>query len=399
MATKKTTAKKKEDIYVIEKLLDVKWVKPPHEGQEEEELFRVRWKGYGPSHDTFEPETNFATSCYLLVQHFWEKYDDMRKKVAEEKNVPEASVKHVNILSLEIDRIIDNKFREVNSLGEYEMSYKIKWHGYPEGDKWTSWVPESDMTHAWDLVQNFKHHDRVTQPSSAVMALTAHNQARRVEDREFFDKVNKGQLTWEYGEDLYTRIKSRRAKIQEDEQEEHDARKVSTTSQALTQDNSLILFGLPTRTPRLVEEEFTRMEMERTILSPYELNKAVDENDYQQVFACLHSECVPDVDFSSLFLSTARRGCRDMALLLASRVPDLAVKDQWGQTALIMAARLGDLTFCQGLLNLGVPVIERNTEGQLASDIARHFGYTQVLELLHRYEEKPNMDTFTTHYK
>lgn len=66
----------------------------------------------------------------------------------------------------------------------------------------------------------------------------------------------------------------------------------------------------------------------------------VTTDDYQRVFACLCGDRVPDVDFSSLFLSAARRGCRDIALLLASRVPDLAVKDQWGQTALIMAARL-----------------------------------------------------------
>lgn len=38
--------------------------------------------------------------------------------------------------------------------------------------------------------------------------------SRRVEEREFFDKVNKGELTWENGEDLYTRVKSRRARIQ-----------------------------------------------------------------------------------------------------------------------------------------------------------------------------------------
>ncbi|KAK3876278.1 hypothetical protein Pcinc_018932 [Petrolisthes cinctipes] len=143
----------------------------------------------------------------------WGSYPVWRQ-VAEEKNVPEECVKHVNILSLEIHRILDNKFREVNGLGEYEMSYKIKWQGYPEGEKWTSWVPESDMTHAWDLVENWQHQERVTQTGSAVMALTAHNQARRVEDREFFDKVNKGELTLDGGEDLYTRIKSRRAKIQ-----------------------------------------------------------------------------------------------------------------------------------------------------------------------------------------
>lgn len=58
---------------------------------------------------------------------------------------------------------------------------------------------------------------------------------------------------------------------QENQQQDHDAGVAVgasfITSQALTQDNSLIFFGLPTRDARLVEEEFIRMEMERTILS------------------------------------------------------------------------------------------------------------------------------------
>lgn len=71
---------------------------------------------------------------------------------------------------------------------------------------------------------------------------------------------------------------------QEDQQREHAAAaaaatRASSTSQALTQDNSLILFGLPTRDPRLVEEEFTRMETNRIILSPLEFVKAVDESE------------------------------------------------------------------------------------------------------------------------
>lgn len=152
------------------------------------------------------------------------------------------------------------------------MSYKIKWQGYPNGEQWTSWVLESDLMHAWDLLENFKHRDRLAQVGSVATASTALDQARsgqvwpppyliivilfcvlynkglrfntcsnlftvdidlgkyscfvqskptayfcvprRVEDREFFDKVSKGELTWENGEDLYTRVKSRRSKMQ-----------------------------------------------------------------------------------------------------------------------------------------------------------------------------------------
>lgn len=61
---------------------------------------------------------------------------------------------------------------------QYEMSYKIKWQGYPKGEQWTSWVLESDMVHAWDLLENFKHRDRLAQVGSTAVAHTALDQAR-----------------------------------------------------------------------------------------------------------------------------------------------------------------------------------------------------------------------------
>lgn len=62
--------------------------------------------------------------------------------------------------------------------------------------------------------------------------------------------------------------------------------------------------------------------------------------DYDTVFASMRSERIPDVDFTSLFLKASRRGQRDLALLLSTHVPDLLKKDEWGDNALTIAAKL-----------------------------------------------------------
>ena len=62
-------------------------------------------------------------------------------------------------------------------------------------------------------------------------------------------------------------------------------------------------------------------------------------DNYELVFSALRSDNVPMVDFTSLFLDMTRRCKRDMAILLASRVPDLTVLDLWGENALTLSAR------------------------------------------------------------
>lgn len=63
-------------------------------------------------------------------------------------------------------------------------------------------------------------------------------------------------------------------------------------------------------------------------------------DDYQKTYSSLRSSDIPCVDFPKLFLAAARRGQRDVALLLSTRVPDLSVQDEWGETAFTMTARL-----------------------------------------------------------
>uniref|UniRef100_A0A0P4WBX4 Uncharacterized protein n=1 Tax=Scylla olivacea TaxID=85551 RepID=A0A0P4WBX4_SCYOL len=128
--------------------------------------------------------------------------------------------------------------------------------------------------------------------------------------------------------------------------------------------------GLPEYDPIEVEEEFKRMEMETAILTREEFQEAVYANNYELVFSALRSDNVPAVDFTSLFLDMTRRCKRDMAVLLASRVPDLTVLDLWGENALTITARHGDISFAYSLLQHGVPLNLRNSQGQTAYDVA-----------------------------
>ncbi|XP_045125144.1 uncharacterized protein LOC123512696 [Portunus trituberculatus] len=131
-----------------------------------------------------------------------------------------------------------------------------------------------------------------------------------------------------------------------------------------------LIDGLPEYNPDEVEEEFKRMEMETAILTGKEFQDAVYANNYELVFSALRSNNVPDVNFTCLFLDMTRRCKRDMAILLASRVPDLTVLDLWGENALTLAARHGDISFAYSLLQHGIPLNLCNSLGQTAYDVA-----------------------------
>ena len=63
------------------------------------------------------------------------------------------------------------------------------------------------------------------------------------------------------------------------------------------------------------------------------------------VFSSLRSKFIPQVNFSQLFLRAIRAGNRDIALLLVTHVPDINVKNESGETALMLAAILVS-SFC-----------------------------------------------------
>ena len=53
----------------------------------------------------------------------------------------------------------------------------------------------------------------------------------------------------------------------------------------------------------------------------------------------MQSGNIPEVDFTSLFLSSARSGHRDIALLLLMHVQDIYAEDSQGDNGLTIAAK------------------------------------------------------------
>ncbi|XP_037790238.1 uncharacterized protein LOC119585638 isoform X1 [Penaeus monodon] len=147
-----------------------------------------------------------------------------------------------------------------------------------------------------------------------------------------------------------------------------------------------ILAGLIPYDPERVKKDLEEQMKRTLILTKAEFCDAADMGDYDTVFASMQSERIPDVDLTSLFLKASRRGQRDLALLLSTHVPDLLKRDEWGDNALTIAAKLGDVCFAHYLLLLDVPVNECNSLGHTAREIAIKLGHIHFLKFLQEYE-------------
>ncbi|XP_047496196.1 M-phase phosphoprotein 8-like isoform X1 [Penaeus chinensis] len=147
-----------------------------------------------------------------------------------------------------------------------------------------------------------------------------------------------------------------------------------------------ILAGLIPYDPEHAKKDLEEQMKHTLILTEAEFCDAADMGDYDTVFASMRSERIPDVDFTSLFLKASRRGQRDLALLLSTHAPDLLKRDEWGDNALTIAAKLGDVCFAHYLLLLDVPVNECNSLGHTAREIAIKLGHIHFLKFLQEYE-------------
>lgn len=53
-------------------------------------LYKVRWKGYGPEDDTWEPKKNLE-SCQDMIEEYEKKQSELAKKRAERRRAKKVS--------------------------------------------------------------------------------------------------------------------------------------------------------------------------------------------------------------------------------------------------------------------------------------------------------------------
>lgn len=106
--------------FEIESILDHR-----QNGQSDRE-FKIRWKGYGPSDDTWEPEENLNDHDIL--------------KYMNENGI------------YEVESIVDHRQN-----GQSEREYKVRWRGYGPSDD--TWEPETDLLDLEIFMEYINEHD------------------------------------------------------------------------------------------------------------------------------------------------------------------------------------------------------------------------------------------------
>ncbi|KAK8719696.1 hypothetical protein OTU49_013854, partial [Cherax quadricarinatus] len=207
-----------EEVYEVEKVIDIKWEENCH--GKEEERYRVRWKGFKPIHDTWEPFSSFMTESQILVQNFRERYESLKKPIT---------------------------------------IYFVKWHGYDCED--ATWEADSELIHASDKIETFlrkqhvdysKHHSEYFSDEALLTPDDPH--PRRCMEDELFSDFKKGKS-------VYTRVKSRKS-----------SDKVHDKSTGV---HPSITDGLPKYNPKRVQEVFKKQINFTLSLSKQEFCSAV----------------------------------------------------------------------------------------------------------------------------
>lgn len=110
--------------------------------------YLIRWKGYGPDSDTWEPSTTL--NCNELIKEFHAKTPTSSSTKAK-KNSKGKSEKEEPTWSeneeFEVDRIL-----EVHHKRDGTREFLVSWKGYPASEN--SWEPEENMT-CGDLIKKF----------------------------------------------------------------------------------------------------------------------------------------------------------------------------------------------------------------------------------------------------
>ncbi|XP_042214630.1 chromodomain Y-like protein 2 [Homarus americanus] len=169
------------DIFLVEKVVDIKWIED--DTGREVEYYRVRWKNYNPADDTWEPRANFLHESINVVHRFNDKFRKLQKEYTAMchqtgKRVVKSNLRKVNILSEEIENILKKKTTKIK--GNTCTSYFVKWVGF----KQPSWESEFKLIHASDKVESFLHKGHVQNSRQQSECAGAGTSASSVPDPE-----------------------------------------------------------------------------------------------------------------------------------------------------------------------------------------------------------------------
>jgi hypothetical protein len=143
----KENAKKHNNEYEVESIIASRSFKGKTK-------YRIRWKGFEESEDTWEPEE--ALSCIDLIRAFKKKNTSLKKKAAvkktgkKRKNYSDSdeeddsddsdygTASKKSRSEYEVERVLDGK---INKQGKWE--FFVVWKGY--GPEANTWEPESNL--------------------------------------------------------------------------------------------------------------------------------------------------------------------------------------------------------------------------------------------------------------
>lgn len=150
--------------YEVEDIIDHKYT-----GKRMKKFYLIRWKGYGSTDDTWEPEVSLT--CPDIVSAYLEKHPDERppeklpkvkapkrqKKTVEAvaRVMPKRAAAHLS--SYDNENANDNEDYEVAAIVSHKVQdgqnyYLVKWKNY--GSKDNTWEPEASLSCA-DLLAAF----------------------------------------------------------------------------------------------------------------------------------------------------------------------------------------------------------------------------------------------------
>ncbi|XP_018012454.1 M-phase phosphoprotein 8 isoform X2 [Hyalella azteca] len=157
-----------EGVFEVDRVIDIMW-RDDWESGAGGPLYRVRWKGFPPIEDTWEPIDNFTLETRKTVRRFVRSYKKMQeteRKLRRSVMGDSADVecRHVNILSREVKCI--QSMRCDTHRQPALWFYLVAWKGLGPED--ATWESEVYLRHASDLILQYRTSHPLTQGRNSI---------------------------------------------------------------------------------------------------------------------------------------------------------------------------------------------------------------------------------------